>query len=254
MRRSDSQARGAVLAASPPATDNPRLSKASHEFAGMPHDSGLRPPQNPILFVHRRGRDVEVCHRGAVAIQRGEELIFGAGDVSRAYFVRSAAKPFQTLPLLIDDGVQRFSLSQEEVAVTSSSHGGEPFHVRAVAVSAREGRLRAGAAPVRRPRASARAVRATPWCARTSAERAAQQTARASTRACCCRARSRVRARSLHRSRSSGAAPDPCGHTPRSRSRSGRSVDRGGRLQRTDVRVPLDGMARGFRNLANADR
>src|SRR5262245_45010365 len=132
MTRSDSQARGAVLAASPPATDNPTFSKASHEFAGMPHDSGLRPPQNPILFVHRRGRDVEVCHRGAVAIQRGEDLILTAGDVSRPYFVRSAAKPFQTLPLLIDDGVQRFSLSQEEVAVTSSSHGGEPFHVSAV--------------------------------------------------------------------------------------------------------------------------
>jgi len=197
---------------------------------------------------------VEVCHRGAVAIQRGEELIFGAGDVSRAYFVRSAAKPFQTLPLLIDDGVQRFSLSQEEVAVTSSSHGGEPFHVRAVRSLLEKGgfapaQLLCGVhAPLHEPSAHA-LVRANepPSVLHNNC--------------------SGKHAGMLLQSKIQGASPD-------------RYIDRDHPVQRrihaviaevtgvapddlwTEVdgcsaptfEVPLDGMARGFRNLANPDR
>jgi L-asparaginase II len=55
------------------------------------------------------------------------------GDPQTATFLRSAAKPFQCLPLLLAGGVERFSLTAADVALICASHGGRPEHARRAA-------------------------------------------------------------------------------------------------------------------------
>jgi L-asparaginase II len=86
---------------------------------------------------------VESEHRGDVAIvDENERVVGGCGDPSRPVFLRSAAKPFQALPLLEAGGVERFGLTEADVALICASHGGESRHVRAAARLLRLGGFR----------------------------------------------------------------------------------------------------------------
>ncbi|MFO0981124.1 MAG: asparaginase [Planctomycetota bacterium] len=209
------------------------------------------PPQNPVLVVHRRGGDFEVCHRGAFAVLRGDRVVRSAGEHERSYFARSATKPFQALPLLVHGGLERFALTPAEIAVATSSHGGEPMHIDAVASLLEKGGrhasdLQCGShAPLHEPSAHALVRR------NETAERAAQQLlgqarldaapVRADAGAVC----------DLPRPRACRAARDPCDIldvTGASRRRCG------WRWTVTTFELPLVAMARGFRNLANPER
>jgi L-asparaginase II len=87
----------------------------------------------PALARVLRGGRVESRHRGEVAIVAEDGRRLGAaGRGSSLVFLRSAAKPFQALPLLENGGAERFRLSAADVALICSSHGGEPRHVRGV--------------------------------------------------------------------------------------------------------------------------
>ncbi len=55
-------------------------------------------------------------------------LTASGGDAERVVFHRSAAKPFQAVPLVDDKGDERFGLTSEELALCCSSHNGEPEH------------------------------------------------------------------------------------------------------------------------------
>ncbi len=117
----------------------------------------------PLVEV-RRGDTVESLHFGALAVvdARGR-LVAAAGDPGTVVVLRSTAKPAQVLPLLDSGAAGRFRFAGEEIAVMIGSHGGEPFHVRAVrsilkAIGLDEGALQCGAhAPYHKP--SARALR-----------------------------------------------------------------------------------------------
>lgn len=87
-----------------------------------------------------RGTHVESVHRGSIAVvdSRGKLLAF-AGDPGSVTCLRSAAKPFQAIPLLEYGGVDEFDLSGEEIALTCGSHGGEPLHVATAAALLRKG-------------------------------------------------------------------------------------------------------------------
>jgi len=85
----------------------------------------------PVLARVLRGDQVESRHRGDAAIvDDSGGLLAAAGAPSRPIFLRSAAKPFQALPLLEAGGAGRFRLSEREIALICASHGGEPRHVR----------------------------------------------------------------------------------------------------------------------------
>lgn len=73
---------------------------------------------------------VESMHRVHVAVAdaRGR-LIGGCGDPGQAAFYRSAAKPFQALPLVEDGVVERFGFTEEELAVCCASHNAESKHL-----------------------------------------------------------------------------------------------------------------------------
>ncbi|MDP1570319.1 MAG: asparaginase [Vicinamibacterales bacterium] len=80
-----------------------------------------------------RGGLVESRHRvHAVVADAAGRLVWAAGDAGLVTFVRSAIKMFQALPLVEDGGVERYGLTAAEIAITTASHGGEPFHIDTV--------------------------------------------------------------------------------------------------------------------------
>jgi L-asparaginase II len=79
-----------------------------------------------------RGEVVESRHRVHIAIVHAEQgLTACAGNPAHVSFVRSAIKMFQALPLVEQGGVERFGLTEPELALCTASHGGQPFHVEA---------------------------------------------------------------------------------------------------------------------------
>ncbi len=101
----------------------------------------------------RRGAIVESRHRVHVAVVDAERgLVASAGDPHYVTFARSAIKPFQVFPFVGDGGVAHFGLTEEELALCTASHGGEPFHVSAARsildkADAGEGNLACGPHP-----------------------------------------------------------------------------------------------------------
>ena len=88
---------------------------------------------NPVLVEVIRGPLVESRHRGAVAVSYVEgHSIFALGDVAAPVFPRSAVKALQAVPLVEQGATDRFSLSDEELALACGSHSGEAAHVAGV--------------------------------------------------------------------------------------------------------------------------
>ncbi|HEY3055103.1 MAG TPA: asparaginase [Thermoanaerobaculia bacterium] len=94
----------------------------------------------PALAHVYRGAHIESFHSGSIAIvdSRGR-LLACAGDPSLRTCLRSAAKPFQAIPLVEYGGAEEFDLTGEEIALTCASHGGEPMHVSTAAAMLRKG-------------------------------------------------------------------------------------------------------------------
>jgi L-asparaginase II len=88
----------------------------------------------PVLARVIRGGSVESQHRGhAAVVDEAGRRMGSCGDPSLSTFLRSAAKPFQALPLLEAGGAEEFRLTPRDVALICASHGGEPRHVRGAA-------------------------------------------------------------------------------------------------------------------------
>jgi len=89
--------------------------------------------ENPVLVEVIRGPLVESRHRGAVAVSDAEgQIVFALGDLAVPVFPRSAVKALQALPLIEQGAADRFSLSDEELALACASHSGEAAHVTGV--------------------------------------------------------------------------------------------------------------------------
>ncbi len=85
------------------------------------------------LAVATRGGHVESLHRGTVAVVTPEgELVAGLGNGSQRTFMRSSAKPFQAMALVLTGAADALELRDEDLAIAASSHSGEPGHVTAV--------------------------------------------------------------------------------------------------------------------------
>jgi L-asparaginase II len=74
----------------------------------------------------------------AVVDEEGR-LIASAGNPLRPVYLRSAAKPFQAMPLLASGGERAFGLDSDGIALMCASHGGEPRHVRVARALLRKG-------------------------------------------------------------------------------------------------------------------
>ncbi len=88
----------------------------------------------PVLVEALRGGIVESFHRGSVAVVDANGAVHTAwGDIDRPIFPRSAVKLLQALPLITSGAADDLKLSDEQLALACSSHGGEPEHVATAA-------------------------------------------------------------------------------------------------------------------------
>ncbi|MBW3535058.1 MAG: asparaginase [Gemmatimonadetes bacterium] len=84
--------------------------------------------------VVTRGGVEESWHTVHVAVVDTAGLVVArSGDPTRTAFLRSAAKPFQALPLVEDGVVERYGFTESELALCCASHSSEPRHLAAAA-------------------------------------------------------------------------------------------------------------------------
>lgn len=85
---------------------------------------------NDLRVESTRGDLVESVHRVAVAVVDPDgRLVASSGDADLVTFWRSAAKPFQALPMLQDGAADAFGLGDEELALACASHSSERIHL-----------------------------------------------------------------------------------------------------------------------------
>jgi L-asparaginase II len=80
-----------------------------------------------------RGPILESRHRVDAAVVRPDgSMAASAGDPAIVTTFRSAAKPFQLLPLVERGHANRHAFTDEQLAVMAASHVGSPYHVELV--------------------------------------------------------------------------------------------------------------------------
>lgn len=85
---------------------------------------------NPVLAEVTRGGAVESQHRGAVvAMNVDGKILLSLGDTEAMVFPRSSLKPIQVIPLFESGAVDRFNLTEHELALACASHNGESRHL-----------------------------------------------------------------------------------------------------------------------------
>jgi L-asparaginase II len=91
------------------------------------------PIAEPLVEV-RRGAITESRHRGHItAVEPDGTIVSYLGAPETVTFLRSSAKPFQALPLVVSGAADHFGFTDEEVALACASHNGEPIHTKIVA-------------------------------------------------------------------------------------------------------------------------
>src|SRR5215207_6094829 len=97
----------------------------------MMDDTGL--PEDVPLAAVRRGELVESVHRGRFTVyDPWGDVLEAFGDPEAYVYLRSAAKPFQALPLILSGTADAFGFTDEELAVACASHNAEEPHLAAV--------------------------------------------------------------------------------------------------------------------------
>lgn len=87
----------------------------------------------PVLVEEYRGGMHENTHMGVVCgINEKGEVIYSVGDENHMTFLRSAAKPFQAIPVIQNGIDEKFGLTSEEAALFAASQRGESYHLEAL--------------------------------------------------------------------------------------------------------------------------
>lgn len=82
----------------------------------------------PVYSLSRGGQP-ESLHFGAIAVVSASgELLAAYGDAQLSTFLRSSAKPFQALPLVLAGGLEHYGLTTQELALICASHSGTDEH------------------------------------------------------------------------------------------------------------------------------
>jgi L-asparaginase II len=85
------------------------------------------------LVEEYRGGVLENVHYGAVSVvdEQGS-ILYKSGDPEHLTFLRSAAKPFQALPVMKRRIDEVYGLTSKEASLFTASHRGEAFHIEAL--------------------------------------------------------------------------------------------------------------------------
>jgi L-asparaginase II len=90
-------------------------------------------PHAPVLVEVTRGAMAEARHRGFIAAVDAEgELVASIGETGTRAWFRSAAKPFQAIPIIASGAADHYRFEARELAVITGSHSGETVHLEAV--------------------------------------------------------------------------------------------------------------------------
>lgn len=84
-----------------------------------------------LVYVYRNDKIESVHHGDIVAVSNGQ-IEYAYGDPYKRTFWRSSAKPFQVVPFILAGGIEKFNIESHELALMTSSHGGEKEHVKTV--------------------------------------------------------------------------------------------------------------------------
>ncbi len=86
----------------------------------------------PLLEVWRGGR-LESVHYGSIAVcDLKGKLIYARGNPQTPTYLRSSAKPFQTIASVKLGTADHFQFTDAEVAMMCASHGGQAIHTQAI--------------------------------------------------------------------------------------------------------------------------
>ncbi|HZF40799.1 MAG TPA: asparaginase [Blastocatellia bacterium] len=89
--------------------------------------------QAPALVKVTRGSLVESRHRGFIAVvDAAGAVVASLGDLGTPAWFRSAAKPFQTIPIVASGAAAHYGFTPRELAVIAGSHSGESAHLETV--------------------------------------------------------------------------------------------------------------------------
>jgi L-asparaginase II len=89
--------------------------------------------QTPALVEVTRGSMIESRHRGFIAVvDASGAVVASLGDIGTPAWFRSAAKPFQTIPIIASGAGERYGFTPRELAVIAGSHSGETVHLETV--------------------------------------------------------------------------------------------------------------------------
>lgn len=109
-----------------------------------------------------RGGHLESTHRVHAVVTTEAHTLMQWGDPDRLTFMRSSAKPLQSLPLVEDGVLEPLGLGDEALVLATASHNSEMIHIQGVrqmleAIGGSEGQLECGGhEPLDRETAEAR--------------------------------------------------------------------------------------------------
>lgn len=91
------------------------------------------PEPEPLVQV-TRGAITESRHRGhVVAVEPDGRIVAHLGSPGTVTFLRSSAKPHQTIPVVASGAAERFGFTEQEIALACASHSGERIHTELAA-------------------------------------------------------------------------------------------------------------------------
>lgn len=86
----------------------------------------------PLVEVIR-GSLTESRHRGHIAaVEPPANMVAQLGTPEVVTYLRSSAKPYQTIPLIASGAADRYGFTPAEIALACASHSGEEIHVKIV--------------------------------------------------------------------------------------------------------------------------
>ena len=87
----------------------------------------------PDIAHQYRGSLLDQVHKGHIVVaDHTGKILWKWGEPERMTFARSSAKPMQAIPVVESGALERYGISERELAVICASHNGEAFHVEAV--------------------------------------------------------------------------------------------------------------------------
>jgi len=89
-------------------------------------------PHEILVTVTRSGLE-ESHHHGAYCVFADGRVARSRGDTAVPVYLRSSAKPFQALAVVESGALERFGITEQELALVAASHSSTPMHAETAA-------------------------------------------------------------------------------------------------------------------------